>query len=643
VNAQTTLANFDFNGGTGYPISASSTASNITASINGTQSNAAYSGTATGSGAFIQNTTAGNALSMSNSSGTNSQYWTLTLGGSALSSYASYHLYLQSEHSTTGATAITVLYSTDNSTYTALSQTIAPGLNTTFTEAFVDLSSISTLNGAGTIYLRFAASGASGSGTLRIDNLQVQGSLAPWTTSGTNVTFNGTVTAPTLTVSGDARVNGTFTGNSIITNSLNSINGISTSGLSVSGSASIGTLSTNTLNVNTLTLNGSTMGVGYIPASGSIGPRLLFGNQTPPSPQNITCNNTTNGTSGLYNMFGDGAQFYNYWGSTTANQGRRVLTVGTDYSGASIDLAGTKDDGTAGVLLMNYYCGKDIAICTNPSNGGGSNTKGGVVSMGQNVQIGTPISDYNTALNVNANSSNAFKIQNGSGNTTIFNIDNAGKTFIGSNNNSTYSSTKMLTVNGDVSLANYSNGSSHTNDGFSGIEILGNSGVPTRRGLSVDADPDGDFNFYINSNQSTSEFNFKNSNGSTNLMSLNSFGQLILGTKSGNANLPTSNSGHYSALLVVKGESVSQAHYVTQNNWADFVFDKNFKLMPLSEVESFYKQNHHLPNVPTTQEVQTNGNNLGETDAILLQKIEELTLYIVELKKEVEALKKNNK
>jgi len=65
--------------------------------------------------------------------------------------------------------------------------------------------------------------------------------------------------------------------------------------------------------------------------------------------------------------------------------------------------------------------------------------------------------------------------------------------------------------------------------------------------------------------------------------------------------------------------------------------------MPLNEVEKFYKETHHLPNVPSAKEMKQNGNNLGETDAILLQKVEELTLYIVELKKEVEALKKGNK
>jgi len=83
------------------------------------------------------------------------------------------------------------------------------------------------------------------------------------------------------------------------------------------------------------------------------------------------------------------------------------------------------------------------------------------------------------------------------------------------------------------------------------------------------------------------------------------------------------------------------------SGWADYVFFDDYKLRPLAEVEKYVKQNHHLPEVPSAEEVEKNGHNLGQMDAILLKKIEELTLYMIELKKdnqalrqEVEALKK---
>ena len=77
-------------------------------------------------------------------------------------------------------------------------------------------------------------------------------------------------------------------------------------------------------------------------------------------------------------------------------------------------------------------------------------------------------------------------------------------------------------------------------------------------------------------------------------------------------------------------------------NWPDFVFEKNYILTPLAEVEDYLIKHKHLPNVPTATEVTKNGVALGETQVILLQKIEELTLYTIEINKQVELLKKKN-
>jgi hypothetical protein len=122
-----------------------------------------------------------------------------------------------------------------------------------------------------------------------------------------------------------------------------------------------------------------------------------------------------------------------------------------------------------------------------------------------------------------------------------------------------------------------------------------------------------------------------------NVFEVRPSGQTYIGTQR--------NTNHTSAMLHVNGDVVvgttSSANiYVTQQNWSDFVFDKNYKLMSLEEVETFYSKNHHLPGVPTEADIKENGNNLGQTDAVLLQKVEELTLYVVELKKEIEILKK---
>ncbi len=72
--------------------------------------------------------------------------------------------------------------------------------------------------------------------------------------------------------------------------------------------------------------------------------------------------------------------------------------------------------------------------------------------------------------------------------------------------------------------------------------------------------------------------------------------------------------------------------------WFDHVFDKNYNLRPISEVEKYINENHHLPEIPSQQEVNENGYNLGDMQGKLLMKIEELTLYIIELEKRISEL-----
>lgn len=72
--------------------------------------------------------------------------------------------------------------------------------------------------------------------------------------------------------------------------------------------------------------------------------------------------------------------------------------------------------------------------------------------------------------------------------------------------------------------------------------------------------------------------------------------------------------------------------------WADFVFDKDYKLRPLSEVENYIKINQHLPEIPSTSEVRKDGIDLAQTQALLLQKVEELTLYVIEQDKKIKKL-----
>lgn len=72
---------------------------------------------------------------------------------------------------------------------------------------------------------------------------------------------------------------------------------------------------------------------------------------------------------------------------------------------------------------------------------------------------------------------------------------------------------------------------------------------------------------------------------------------------------------------------------------ADYVFEKDYNLRTLNEVEAFVNENKHLPDVPSAKEFKENGYKMGDMDNLLLQKIEELTLYIIEQQKQIDDLK----
>ena len=90
--------------------------------------------------------------------------------------------------------------------------------------------------------------------------------------------------------------------------------------------------------------------------------------------------------------------------------------------------------------------------------------------------------------------------------------------------------------------------------------------------------------------------------------------------------------------LAVNG-TIRAKEILVESNWADFVFKKGYKLPTLREVEEYIKKKGTLPDVPSEEEIKANGVNLGATNALLLQKIEELTLYVIQQQKEIEELK----
>jgi len=207
---------------------------------------------------------------------------------------------------------------------------------------------------------------------------------------------------------------------------------------------------------------------------------------------------------------------------------------------------------------------------------------------------------------------------------------------------------KMLTVNGDASFANKYG----ETDGLSALEILGGGQIPTRRGISTDNNGSGNFNFFINSQQTNSQFNFLDGNGNKNLLTLTNTGltssvQTTINSTSTNiytdaliVNDVTSGSPIANFKVKTTGYVYAREVVVTLDNFPDYVFAKNYELMPLSDVKKYIEIYHHLPNMPSAKEIQKDGASLGEIQRLSVEKIEELTLYMIDMKKELEKSQK---
>jgi hypothetical protein len=124
---------------------------------------------------------------------------------------------------------------------------------------------------------------------------------------------------------------------------------------------------------------------------------------------------------------------------------------------------------------------------------------------------------------------------------------------------------------------------------------------------------------------------FAFSEGSTNVMTIGTSGNIGIGTTSPDAK------------LAVNGTIHSKQVKVDLTGWPDYVFKPQYNLPSLTEVKKHIDQNQHLPDMPSETEVAKNGVDLGEIVKLQTKKIEELTLYLIEQQKEVEQLKQTVK
>lgn len=115
-------------------------------------------------------------------------------------------------------------------------------------------------------------------------------------------------------------------------------------------------------------------------------------------------------------------------------------------------------------------------------------------------------------------------------------------------------------------------------------------------------------------------------------------GKLAIGGGSTPASFKKSSGNFSDWALSVDGNIVSKKAIVQISSWADKVFLPNYKLMSLSEIDAFVQAHKHLPEIPSEKEIIENGVDVGEMNKLLLQKVEELTLHLIDLDKKYKSL-----
>lgn len=116
--------------------------------------------------------------------------------------------------------------------------------------------------------------------------------------------------------------------------------------------------------------------------------------------------------------------------------------------------------------------------------------------------------------------------------------------------------------------------------------------------------------------------------------STNNYSLSMIVADNGNVGIGTANPTYK---LSVNG-NIRSKEVVVETGWADYVFNKSYKLKPLAEVETFIENNNHLEGIPSAQEIEKTGLHVGDTQKKMMEKIEELTLYVIELNKQIKEL-----
>lgn len=275
-----------------------------------------------------------------------------------------------------------------------------------------------------------------------------------------------------------------------------------------------------------------------------------------------------------------------------------------------------------GALTMNIIGSGNLAFGTNSlsqlTNGNNN------ISVGVNAMLKTS----NASLNVGMGNNNMEGLGSYIENVSIGNFA-LRREFALSTENVSFN-----TVVGGRALAFLKNGQNNIAIGYNSIKPItsGNDNVSIGANAGANLNT-GNGNILIGSNTSTSS---NSSNSELNIGNWIYGKNGIIGIGTPNVNCANCNGYRLFVKDGIKTEKV-KVEIAANNGWADYVLKKDYNLMPLEELEIFINKYGHLPEVPTTEEAIKNGIELKAMNILLLKKIEELTLHLIYLNKQMES------
>jgi hypothetical protein len=297
--------------------------------------------------------------------------------------------------------------------------------------------------------------------------------------------------------------------------------------------------------------------------------------------------------------------------------------------------------------LITFSLNAQIYTPSGTIQGSSGNTNVGIGTTNPSYSLDLLSSNPRLRVKDNSTGSTVLDLEGGSGSFYVANDNSTGSAFGGS----AYAAT--LYRSGAYPIAMWTNGAERMRINSSGNVGIGTtmpiSGGNAAKWLTIDGTTNygGGLISSINGNPKAyfySENNYAIVQGATGqgvkLMPNGIEGVTVI--TNGNVGIGTTSPD---AKLAVKGQIHAQEVKVDLLGAMvpDYVFAKDYQLKTLMEVDAYIKANSHLPEVPSAQEIEKNGLLLGEMNMVLLKKIEELTLYMIEMKKEIGLLKNENR